>query len=200
MSADVLADIEDTGPVEAWPAYNAGAVVEQRICELGRLSVGRTAATPFRGTSPRSPTSFFTSCARTASAAAGAPCSRAESGCACCAPLPGSPPTSAEPRSSSRVANPPSALLRRTLRTIGTGLPARARLNGPGPGLPEAPRRGAHSPCLREPLGTPPEPRRPSAETRRDPENLNARATSLQPPVIIAPPAARLCANAGSGV
>ena len=63
---------------------------------------------------------------------------------------------------------------------------ARTRLTGPGPGLPKAPRGGAHSPCLREPFGTPPEPRRPSAEARSGPENATARAKSPQPPVIIA--------------
>ncbi len=43
MSADVLTNIGGIGPAEAWRAYNAGAVVEQRIGELGQLSAGRTA-------------------------------------------------------------------------------------------------------------------------------------------------------------
>ena len=43
MNADVLTNIGGIGPVEAWRAHNAGAVVEQRIGELGQLSAGRTA-------------------------------------------------------------------------------------------------------------------------------------------------------------
>ena len=49
MSADVLTNIEGIGPVEAWRAYNAGAVVEQRIEELGQLSAGRTAVDDLGG-------------------------------------------------------------------------------------------------------------------------------------------------------
>ena len=49
MSADVLTDIADAGPVEAWRAYNAGAVVEQRIEELAQLSAGRTAVDDLGG-------------------------------------------------------------------------------------------------------------------------------------------------------
>ena len=49
MSADVLTDIPDLGPVEAWRAYNAGAVVERRIGELGQLSAGRTAVDDLGG-------------------------------------------------------------------------------------------------------------------------------------------------------
>ena len=48
-SADVLTNIEGIGPVEAWRAYNAGAVVEQRIGELGQLSAGRTAVDDLGG-------------------------------------------------------------------------------------------------------------------------------------------------------
>ena len=40
MSADVLTDISDIDPVEAWRAYNAGAVVEQRIEELAQRTGG----------------------------------------------------------------------------------------------------------------------------------------------------------------
>ena len=49
MSADVLTNIGGIGPVEAWRAYNAGAVVEQRIGELGQLSAGRTAVDDLGG-------------------------------------------------------------------------------------------------------------------------------------------------------
>ena len=49
MSADVLTNIGSIGPVEAWRAYNAGAVVEQRIEELGQLSAGRTAVDDLGG-------------------------------------------------------------------------------------------------------------------------------------------------------
>ena len=49
MSADVLTNIADAGPVEAWRAYNAGAVVEQRIEELAQLSAGRTAVDDLGG-------------------------------------------------------------------------------------------------------------------------------------------------------
>ena len=48
-SADVPTDIEGIGPVEAWRAYNAGTVVEQRIGELGQLSAGRTAVDDLGG-------------------------------------------------------------------------------------------------------------------------------------------------------
>ena len=48
-SADVLANIGGIGPVEAWRAYNAGAVVERRIEELGQLSAGRTAVDDLGG-------------------------------------------------------------------------------------------------------------------------------------------------------
>lgn len=47
--ADVLTNIPDIGPAEAWRAYNAGAVVEQRIGELGQLSAGRTAVDDLGG-------------------------------------------------------------------------------------------------------------------------------------------------------
>ncbi len=49
MSADVLTNIRGIGPIEAWRAYNAGAVVEQRIEELGQLSAGRTAVDDLGG-------------------------------------------------------------------------------------------------------------------------------------------------------
>lgn len=49
MSADVPTNIADTGPVEAWCAYNAGAVAEQRIGELAQLSAGRTAVDDLGG-------------------------------------------------------------------------------------------------------------------------------------------------------
>ena len=49
MSADVPTNIEGIGPVEAWRAYNAGAVVERRIGELGQLSAGRTAVDDLGG-------------------------------------------------------------------------------------------------------------------------------------------------------
>ena len=49
MSADVLTNIGSIGPVEVWRAYNAGAVVEQRIEELGQLSAGRTAVDDLGG-------------------------------------------------------------------------------------------------------------------------------------------------------
>lgn len=102
-SADVLTNIEDIGPVEAWRAYNAGAV---RWSNSGSRSWASSrpgapqwtisAATPSRRASPRSPTSSSTSCVRTASAVGGGSYSRAASGCACCAPRPGSPPTPAD--------------------------------------------------------------------------------------------------------
>ncbi len=167
MSADVPANIGSIGPVEAWRAYNAGAVVEQRIGELGQLSAGRTAVDDlggrWRAVQP----------ARHPAAPAARP--RQDH-------LP-RPPNLARVRARRTGPRPPWA-----------GAPnhrdgaraARARLTGPGPGLPKAPRGGAHSPCLREPFGTPPEPRRPSAEARSGPENATARAKSPQPPVIIA--------------
>ncbi len=52
MSADVLTNIEDIGPVEAWRAYNAGAVVERRIGEPGQLSAGRAAVDDLGGNAP----------------------------------------------------------------------------------------------------------------------------------------------------
>lgn len=49
MSADVLTNIGDAGPVEAWRACNAGAVVERRIEELDQLRAGRTAVDDLDG-------------------------------------------------------------------------------------------------------------------------------------------------------
>ena len=49
LNADVLTNIRGIGPLEAWRAYNAGAVVEQRIGELGQLSAGRTAVNHLGG-------------------------------------------------------------------------------------------------------------------------------------------------------
>lgn len=43
MSALILTNLEGTQPLTAWRRYNAGAVVEQRIEELGQLGVGATA-------------------------------------------------------------------------------------------------------------------------------------------------------------
>ena len=43
LSAHVLTNIEGIHALTAWRRYNAGAVIEQRIAELGQLSVGQTA-------------------------------------------------------------------------------------------------------------------------------------------------------------
>ena len=49
LSADILTNIGDIDPVGAWRAYNAGAVVEQRIDEMCQLSAGRTAVDDLGG-------------------------------------------------------------------------------------------------------------------------------------------------------
>ncbi len=66
---------------------------------------------------------------------------------------------------------------------------ARTRLTGPGPGLPKAPRGGAHSPCLREPPGTLPECPRAVPAARGRLENAPPGTEPPHPPVIITPPA-----------
>jgi len=43
MSALILTNLEGIQPLTAWRRYNAGAVVEQRIEELGQLGIGATA-------------------------------------------------------------------------------------------------------------------------------------------------------------
>ena len=189
MSADVLTNIGSIGPVEAWRAYNAGAVVEQRIEELGQLSAGRTAVDDLGGNALLWSLAVlayqllhilranFLVARRAAARHPAAPAARPRQD-----HLP-RPPNLARVRARRTGPRPPAA-----------GAPnhrdgaraARTRLTGPNPGLPKAPRGGAHSPCLREPFGTPPEPRRPSAEARSGPENATARAKSPQPPVIIA--------------
>ncbi len=182
-SADVPTDIEGIGPVEAWRAYNAGAVVEQRIEELGQLSAGRTAVDDLGGNA------LPWSLAALAHQLLHIP----RANCL------GGRWRAVQPRGIRlRLLRAPARITSHARRTgprpPWAGAPnhrdgaraARARLTGPGPGLPKAPRGGAHSPCLREPFGTPPEPRRPSAEARSGPENATARAKSPQPPVIIA--------------
>ncbi len=192
MSADVLTNIGSIGPVEAWRAYNAGAVVEQRIEELGQLSAGRTAVDDLGGNA------LLWSLAVLAYQLLHIPRAnflggrwRAVQPRGIRLRLLRAPAriTSHARRTSLGFARaePALGLPRRALRTIATGSrAARTRLTGPNPGLPKAPRGGAHSPCLREPFGTPPEPRRPSAEARSGSENATARAKSPQPPVIIA--------------
>ena len=49
MSAHVLTNIEGIHALTAWRRYNAGAVIEQRIAELGQLSVGQTAVDDLDG-------------------------------------------------------------------------------------------------------------------------------------------------------
>ena len=206
MSADVLTNIGSIGPVEAWRAYNAGAVVEQRIEELGQLSAGRTAVDDLGGNAlpwslavlayqlpphparelPRRPLAR-----RAAARHPAAPAARPRQD-----NLP-RPPNLARVRARRTGPRPPAA----GAPNHRAGSPAaRPRLTGPNPGLPKAPRGGAHSPCLREPFGTPPEPRRPSAEARSGSENATARAQVATTAGHNRPQAARLCANAGSGV
>jgi Transposase DDE domain group 1 len=47
--ATVLTNIPGLDPVQAWRLYNQGAVVEQRIEELGQLGVGKTAVDDLGG-------------------------------------------------------------------------------------------------------------------------------------------------------
>jgi len=49
LSAHVLTNIEGIHVLTAWRRYNAGAVIEQRIAELGQLSVGQTAVDDLDG-------------------------------------------------------------------------------------------------------------------------------------------------------
>ncbi|WP_419166599.1 transposase [Candidatus Palauibacter sp.] len=193
-SADVLTNIEGIGPVEAWRAYNAGAVVEQRIGELGQLSAGRTAVDDLGGNAllwSLAVLAYQLLHILRANCLGGRWRAVQPRGIRLRllrAPredhLP-RPPNLARVRARRTGPRPPAA----GAPNHRAGSPAaRARLNltGPNPGFPKAPRGGAHSPCLREPPGTPPEPRRPSAEARSGPENATARAKSPQPPVIIA--------------
>lgn len=48
-TAHVLTNIEGIHALSAWRLYNRGALVEQRICELGQLSVGETAVDDLGG-------------------------------------------------------------------------------------------------------------------------------------------------------
>ena len=49
LSAHVLTNIEGIHALTAWRRYNQGAVIEQRIAELGQLSVGQTAIDDLEG-------------------------------------------------------------------------------------------------------------------------------------------------------
>ena len=206
LNADVLTNIGGIGPVEAWRAYNAGAVVEQRIGELGQLSAGRTAvddlggnALPWRiavlayqllhilrsnvlggrwrAVQPRGIRLRLPARARQDH-------------------LP-RPPNLAPPRVRRPGPRPPAA--RPPDHRAGSP-PARARLSGPDSGLAEAPRGGAPSRCLREPPQT--LPGRPAAvsDAQRRLENAPFRSRTTASAGHNRAPPPRLSANAGSGV
>ena len=206
MSADVLTNIGSIGPVEAWRAYNAGAVVEQRIEELGQLSAGRNrggrprrqrpAVEPRRARLPTPP--------HPARELPRRPLARRAA-----ARHPAAP--AARPRQD-HLPRPPN-LARVRARRTGPRPPAAGAPNhrAGSPAAPPPPDRSQPRPsegaARRRPLPVSPravrDPSRAPPALRRGPVRLRKRHRPRQVATTAGhnrPQAARLCANAGSGI